>query len=109
MNEKAKNSHPKTLREALNLFQSEGVAAKKSENNPFHKSKYASLQEVIQAVNLAAKFGLSFTQKIDYKTTFTEHGTYTEMWIETILSFNGSEEKLISKYPIIPQKNMFDD
>ena len=41
MNEKAKNSHPKTLREALNLFQSEGVAAKKSENNPFHKSKYA--------------------------------------------------------------------
>ena len=33
MNEKAKNSHPKTLREALNLFQSEGVAAKKSENS----------------------------------------------------------------------------
>jgi hypothetical protein len=109
MNEKTKIPQPKSLREALNLFQKQGIAAKKSENNPFHKSKYASLQEVIQAVNEAAQFGLSFTQKIDYTTIANEQGTFTDMWIETILSFNGSEEKLVSKYPIIPQKNMFDD
>tara|TARA_X000001382_G_scaffold10708_1_gene7335 strand:+ start:6184 stop:6960 length:777 start_codon:yes stop_codon:yes gene_type:complete len=109
MSEKTKITQPKSLREALNLFQKQGIAAKKDQNNPFHKSKYASLQEVIQAVNEAAQFGLSFTQKIDYTTSATEHGTFTDMWIETIISFNGSEEKLVSKYPIIPQKNMFDD
>ena len=109
MNEKVKTKQPTTLREALNLFQSDGIAAKKTDNNPFHKSKYASLQEVIQAVNEAAKYGLSFSQKINYKTICNDHKTFTDMWVETVLSFNGSEETLTSKYPIIPQKNIWDD
>ena len=109
MNEKVKTKQPTTLRQALNLFQSDGIAAKKTDNNPFHKSKYASLQEVIQAVNEAAKYGLSFSQKINYKTICNDHKTFTDMWVETVLSFNGSEETLTSKYPIIPQKNIWDD
>jgi len=51
------------LAKALNAFQSEVSGAKKSANNPFFKSKYADLQEVINCAKDALhNNGLSVSQ-----------------------------------------------
>ena len=57
------NQHnTKSIVEALSLFQNEANAAVKSSKNPFFKSSYASLEDVIAAANEGAKYGLAFTQ-----------------------------------------------
>ena len=57
------------LLEALSQFQADNITAKKTAKNPFFKSDYANLDEVIQAVNHGAKYGLSFSQSMDYEIT----------------------------------------
>lgn len=55
------------ITKALIKFHNSGAAAKKSANNPFFKSRYASLEEVIETVRAeAGKCGLTFTQLVDF-------------------------------------------
>lgn len=58
-----KSESIKHLALALNKAQAEMGGAKKAENNPFFKSKYADLKEVVKAVKEPfANNGLSYTQ-----------------------------------------------
>ena len=58
-----KSESIKNLALALNKAQAEMGGAKKAENNPFFKSKYADLKEVVKAVKEPfANNGLSYTQ-----------------------------------------------
>ena len=58
-----KSESIKELAKALNAFQSEVSGAKKSAVNPFFKSKYANLEEVINcAKDAMANNGLSISQ-----------------------------------------------
>jgi len=53
----------KELAAALSAFQAEVDAVKKDAENPFFKSKYASLENVIATIKpLLAKHGLAYTQ-----------------------------------------------
>ena len=55
------------ITKALIKFHNSGAAAKKSANNPFFKSSYADLGEVIETVRAeAGKCGLTFTQLVDF-------------------------------------------
>jgi len=81
----------KNLAAALIKFHDTGAAAKKSNNNPYFKSKYASLEEVIETVRAeAGKCGLTFTQLVD----FDEH----QIFVTTIL-MHESGECLTSRTP----------
>ena len=55
-----------TLNEAMLEFQKLSVTAKKDGKNPHFRSNYSKLESVIEAVNQGNKFGLFFTQEIDY-------------------------------------------
>ncbi len=57
----------KTLVDALNRFQELNISALKSTDNTYFKSTYADLTSVIDAVNQGAKYGLCFTQQVQYK------------------------------------------
>lgn len=51
------------LAKALSAFQSEVEQPKKTSDNPFFKSKFVPLEEVVKTINLfGPKHGLSFTQ-----------------------------------------------
>ena len=64
---KDKPEEIQTIKEALVKFQDMNVKAIKESVNPHFKSKYSDLTSVINAVNHGAKFGLSFTQSVDYQ------------------------------------------
>jgi len=64
---KDKPEEIQTIKEALVKFQDMNVKAIKDSVNPHFKSKYSDLTSVINAVNHGAKFGLSFTQSVDYQ------------------------------------------
>ena len=57
----------KSIVEALSKFQQEANVAKRTKKNTFFKSSYATLEDVIAAANEGAKFGLAFTQTIEYQ------------------------------------------
>lgn len=90
------------LASALIQFHNTGAAAKKAANNPFFKSKYASLEEVIETVRAeAGKVGLTFTQLVD----FDEH----HMFVTTIIMHKSGESlsgrtPVLTKDPHDPQK-----
>lgn len=85
------------LCKALIKFHNLGVAAKRSANNPFFKSKYASLEEVIETVRAeAGKFGLTFTQLIDFDET--------HMFVTTIV-MHESGESVTGRTPILTKDN----
>lgn len=87
----------KNLAAALIKFHDTGAAAKKSNNNPYFKSKYASLEEVIETVRAeAGKCGLTFTQLVD----FDEH----QIFVTTIL-MHESGECLTSRTPVLTKDN----
>jgi len=64
---KDKPEEIQTIKEALTKFQEMNVKAIKESVNPHFKSKYSDLTSVINAVNYGTKFGLSFTQSVDYQ------------------------------------------
>ena len=68
----------KSLNEAMAKFQQLTVTASKDSENPFYTSKYADLDEVIQAVSHGAKFGLSFSQAVNYETILLPSGEFTQ-------------------------------
>jgi len=93
------------LLEALSQFQADNITAKKTAKNPFFKSDYANLDEVIQAVNHGAKYGLSFSQSIDYE--ITEHGTI--QFVRTNVYHKDCDSVLTSRCIISVKGNKFDD
>ena len=83
----------KNITKALIQFHNSGAAAKKDAKNPFFKSKYASLEEVIETVRAeAGKVGLTFTQLVD----FDKHHTY----VVTII-MHESGESLSGRTPVL--------
>lgn len=87
----------KNLATALIKFHNSGAAAKKGAANPFFKSKYASLEEVIETVRAeAGKVGLTFTQLID----FDEH----RMFVATTI-MHESGESMTGRTPVLTKDN----
>ncbi|MHB1681075.1 MAG: ERF family protein [bacterium] len=83
----------KNLIAALVKAQAGFESAKKTANNPFFKSKYADLSEVIDAVKKPlADNGLAFVQTVETTPT----GGYS---LRTVL-FHSSGESLSGEYPI---------
>ena len=87
----------KNLAVALIKFHDSGAAAKKGADNPFFKSKYANLEEVIETVRAeAGKVGLTFTQLVD----FDEH----HIFVTTIL-MHESGESVTGRTPVLTKDN----
>jgi hypothetical protein len=88
----------KALLKALVGFQSECPAVKKSADNPFFKSKYATLDAIQHHIQpYLTKHGLVIVQK----NITNEHGLY--VMTDVIESSTG--ESISSVFPIIVQKN----
>lgn len=83
------------LATALSAFQAEVKQPMKDANNPFFKSKYVPLENVVEAINeIANKHGLSFTQ---YPST-DEVG---RIGVATLLMHNSGE---YLEYPAVYMK-----
>ena len=115
MNQQKKNQEPMTMTnqhstknviEALSLFQSEANAATKSNKNPFFKSTYASLEDVIAAANEGAKYGLAFTQVLDFEKP---EGSDPIMYLKTSLLHKASDTAITSRYLVVPKNSRYDD
>ncbi len=101
------NQHStKNVIEALSLFQSEANAAVKSNKNPFFKSTYASLEDVIAAANEGAKYGLAFTQVLDFEKP---EGSDPIMYLKTSLLHKTSDTAITSRYLVVPKNSRYDD
>ena len=104
------NQHnTKNIVDALSKFQEEGVAAIKDGNNPFFKSKYATLEDVIAAANEGAKYGLAFTQCIDFEKDVIEGAVVPTMYVRTSLMHKASDTVITSRYLVVPKNNRYDD
>ena len=104
------NQHnTKNIVDALSKFQEEGVAAIKDGNNPFFKSKYATLEDVIAAANEGAKYGLAFTQCIDFEKDVIEGAVVPTMYVRTSLMHKASDTVITSRYLVVPKNNKYDD
>ena len=104
----------KSLNEAMTMFQQLAVKATKDSSNPFFKSSYADLSAVINAVGEAANYGLSFTQIVHYENTILTDGEhkqymYRDLYVETVVSHNTDDNKLVSRIPIIVAENKKSD
>ena len=104
----------KSLNEAMTMFQQLAVKATKDSSNPFFKSSYADLSAVINAVGEAANYGLSFTQIVHYENTILTDGEhkqymYRDLFVETVVSHNTDDNKLVSRIPIIVADNKKSD
>lgn len=83
----------KNITQALIKFHNTGAVATKSADNPFFKSKYASLEEVIETVRQeAGKCGLTFTQLIDFQDGV--------IFVKTLI-MHESGEFLDSRTPVV--------
>jgi hypothetical protein len=82
------------LAKALSCFQSKVAIIRKTANNPFFKSKYAPLPEILEAITTPLhECGLTFSQMPDGES------------LTTILIHCESGEFLQSSYPLHPIKN----
>ena len=74
-----KESSSDTLTTVLAKAQSELKKAAKSADNPYFKSKYAGLDEVIEACrNTLNKHGIAVTQTVEYTPEVTRKGEVSE-------------------------------
>ena len=90
-------SEYKNICKALIEFHNTGAAAKKAANNPFFKSKYASLEEVIETVRAeAGKCGLTFTQIVDFEDNV--------IFVRTML-LHESGEHVEGRTPVLTKDN----
>ena len=98
---------PKTLAEALAIFQSQvksadrtGIAKETRKDKKTNKSvtterKYSTLEDVLRAIQPAAKLGISHTQTFDY--SILEDGTVLTICVTTLYF---KDQKLESKLPL---------
>ena len=99
----------KSLVEALNLFQQDNIRASKGATNPFFKSKYADLDEIIASVNHGTKYGLSFTQTVDFESHVVADKIHTTQFVRTTIYHNSSDQCITSRCIIAVKGNKFDD
>lgn len=99
----------KNIVEALSLFQKEANTASKSSKNPFFKSTYASLEDVIAAANQGAKYGLAFTQCVEFEKDIVEGKLIPTMYVRTSLMHQASDTVITSRYLVIPKNYKYDD
>ena len=104
---KSTTDSPKTLAEALAIFQSQVKSAdrtglaketrkdKKSNKSVTTERKYSTLEDVLKALQPAAELGISHTQTFDYLPL--EDGKVLTICITTLYF---KEEKLESKLPL---------
>lgn len=104
MNESQEYKNPRQsstigeLASALAKAQGEIKGAVKNEDNPFFKSKYADLSQVMDACREPfSKNGIAYTQLVNVD----DSGVIV---LETLL-MHSSGEWIASKYPILPVKN----
>ena len=102
-------SDTKNIVEALSKFQEEANSASKSSNNPFFKSTYASLEDIIETANKGAKYGLAFTQCVDFDKEVVDGKTSITMFVKTNLMHKASDTIITSRYPVVPKGNKYDD
>jgi len=105
--------NPKSLKEALTMFQEMNVTATKNTSNEYFKSTYSDLTSVITAVNHGAEFGLSFSQSVEYKNIIlervkTENGAnvkyqelHRDIFVKTIVSHIQDKETLECTVPVL--------
>ena len=94
----------KNITQALIKFHETGAVAKKSEENPFFKSNYASLDEVIDTVRAeAGKFGITFTQLVDFVNANIQTADVT-IYVKTIV-LHDSGESFESRTPVLTKDN----
>ena len=98
---------PQTLSEALAIFQSQvqsadrtGTAKETRKDKRTNKSvtterKYSTLEDVLRAIQPAAKLGISHTQTFDY--LISENGTVLTICVTTLYF---KDQKLESKLPL---------
>lgn len=87
---------PKNLAQAMLEFQKLSVSAVKDGKNPHFKSNYATLEAVINAASQATKFGICFTQEVDFEF----HGETGMTFIRTVLIHAPSGDTRESRTPI---------
>ena len=102
-------SDTKNIVEALSKFQEEANSASKSSKNPFFKSTYASLEDIIETANKGSKYGLAFTQCVDFDKEVVDGKTSITMFVKTNLMHKASDTILTSRYPVVPKGNKYDD
>ena len=92
------------LASAMLAFQKLAVTAKKDGKNPHFRSNYSKLESVIEAVNQGNRFGLFFTQEIDY--VYVSHrDTKSEPIVVTTVRHVNDDKTYVSKLPIILSKD----
>ena len=99
----------KSLVEALNLFQQDNIRAIKGATNPYFKSKYADLDEIIACVNHGTKYGLSFTQTVDFESHVVADKIHTTQFVRTTIYHNSSDQCITSRCIIAVKDNKFSD
>ena len=104
---KSTTDSPQTLSEALAIFQSQvqsadrtGTAKETRKDKRTNKSvtterKYSTLEDVLRAIQPAAKLGISHTQTFDY--LISESGTVLTICVTTLYF---KDQKLESKLPL---------
>ena len=76
------SSQPRTMAQALVAWQKTKPVCPKNGSNPHFRSKFSTLEDVIECVGSAAEFGITFAQRNDF--LITEQGGVVD-FIETIM------------------------
>jgi hypothetical protein len=97
------------LIDALNKFQASNTKAERDGVNPYFKSNYATLDEVIECCNYGAKFGLAFSQQIDFEKDIVEGKVFSTQFVRTTVYHTSSEQAITSRHIIAVKGNRFDD
>ena len=98
-----------SLIDALNKFQDSNTKAERDGTNPYFKSDYDTLDEVIRCCNYGAKFGLAFSQQIDFEKDIVEGQLVTTQFVRTTLYHTSSQQAITSRHIIAVKGNKFDD
>jgi len=91
------------LTDALCKFQTQNVKALKDGTNPAFKSSYATVDEVIQALQPASELGISYTQVYDYELKECNGVLHRIAYLKTTLYHQDDKDNehiIESRYPM---------
>ena len=99
----------KSLVEALVAFQADNVTASRSQKSTYFKSTYASIDDVILACNQGAKYGLSYTQAMDFENNVVGDRLQTTQFLRTTIYHSSSDQCITSRQVIAVMDDAFND
>ena len=99
----------KSLVEALVAFQADNVTATRSQKSTYFKSSYASIDDVILACNQGAKYGLSYTQAMDFENNVVGDRLQTTQFLRTTIYHSSSDQCITSRQVIAVMDDAFND